>query len=128
MTEQGTLHRNSIPVDLKGATEVRRPYPKALCKLAEACATLHLIVAARKKHQNVALRESAYNLLQHNTSRAGVFTWLGGVALGGRVVPGGITLWPTCVWVTAVQLAVKEMGAVFSSTCAAQRQNSQGDL
>ena len=33
------------------------------------------------------------------------------------MVPGGITLWPTCVWVTAVQLAVKEMGAVFSSTC-----------
>ena len=54
-------------------------------------------------------------------------TWLGGVALGGRVVPGGITLCPTCVWVTAVQLAVKEMGAVFSSTCAAQHQTSQGE-
>ena len=39
--------------------------------------------------------------------------------MGGRAVPGGITLWPTCVAVTGVQAAVKEMGAVFSSTCRA---------
>jgi hypothetical protein len=33
------------------------------------------------------------------------------------VVPGGITLWATVVELTAVQLAVNEMGAVFSKTC-----------
>ncbi len=33
------------------------------------------------------------------------------------MVPGGITLWPTWVVVTDVQLAVKDIGAVFSSTC-----------
>ncbi len=33
------------------------------------------------------------------------------------MVPGGMTLWAICAAVTGVQLAVKEMGAVFSSTC-----------
>ena len=37
--------------------------------------------------------------------------------MGGTVVPAGMTLWATCVDVTGVQAAVKEMGAVFSSTC-----------
>lgn len=51
---------------------------------------------------------------------AGSPTCAGGMAVGGRVVPGGMTLWAICVAVTGVQLAVKEMGAVFSSTCRAR--------
>ena len=51
----------------------------------------------------------------------GAPTCAGGVAFGGRVVPGGMTLWPTWVVVTAVQLLVKDMGAVFSRTYGSQR-------
>ena len=54
-------------------------------------------------------------------TRAAAPTCAGGVAFGGRVVPGGMTLWPTWVVVTAVQLLVKDMGAVFSRTCISQR-------
>ena len=43
------------------------------------------------------------------------------------MVPGGMTLWPTCVVVTDVQLAVKEMGAVFSSTCTSTVRLTKGD-
>ena len=53
--------------------------------------------------------------------RAALPTCAGGVAFGGRVVPGGMTLWPTWVVVTAVQLLVKDMGAVFSRTCSNQQ-------
>ena len=54
-------------------------------------------------------------------TRAAAPTCAGGVAFGGRVVPGGMTLWPTWVVVTAVQLLVKDMGAVFSRTCISQQ-------
>jgi hypothetical protein len=55
-------------------------------------------------------------------------TCAGGVAVGGNVVPGGITLRATVVEFTAVQLAVNEMGAVFSRTCTSTVQVTPGLL